>query len=293
MILGKQAQLFTLSGERTKAEKIYRDNLSAQWNKLGENHPITLKAARNLAIVIGVDQQYAESEKLLRMSVEGFTDLYGHDHPETLKSVSNLGRMLEDSGRFEEAEKNLRKAYEGHCASNSERSSSTLRSAFYLANILRLLRRYDEAQFLYRKVMDFGRPFLGKLESEFLQSIQWLAWIAERNGNLEESISLCESLVKETENIHGANDRRTNSAWRRLRMTQARKDKTVVSLSQIPPPVCTRPRLKSPEIHRLRNVSFLDRQPGIRKLRLSRFFSLAFSRPARHNRRFPLPVSTR
>ena len=90
-----------------------RRELEGREQQLGEDHPETLAAVRNLALLLEAQGKFDEAEPLFRRALDGLEQQLGADHQETLASVTNLALLLQAQGKFDEAEPLLRRALEG------------------------------------------------------------------------------------------------------------------------------------------------------------------------------------
>ena len=71
---------------------------------LGPDHPHTLRARGNLALVLYAQGRLGEAETENGAALQTMTRVLGADHPYTLTTRGNLALVLRDRERLEEAE---------------------------------------------------------------------------------------------------------------------------------------------------------------------------------------------
>ncbi|PWW80874.1 TPR-like protein [Tuber magnatum] len=113
--------------------KVLRDLEKAS----GLDHPNTLLAVNNLAVVLRGLGRYKESEAVNRRALEGYEKGFGLDHPKTLMAVNNLAVVLWEQGRYEESEMMNRRALEGCEKGLGSDHPNTLVTVNNLALVLR------------------------------------------------------------------------------------------------------------------------------------------------------------
>ena len=75
-----------------------RRALEGRERQLGANHPGTLAAVNNLALLLQDQGKLAEAEPLFRRALKGCEQQLGAQHPGTLTSVNNMARLLQARG---------------------------------------------------------------------------------------------------------------------------------------------------------------------------------------------------
>ena len=82
-------------GKHAEAEPLLRDTLAAQKRVLGNDHPDTLRTARNLGVVHYGLCEFDEAERLLRETLALFRQVRGENHPKTLNTARALRKLLD------------------------------------------------------------------------------------------------------------------------------------------------------------------------------------------------------
>ena len=62
---------------------------------VGKDHPDTLRALGNLAVLLNDKGDFAEAESLCQRALQAQKCVLGPDHRDTLTSLNNMARMLE------------------------------------------------------------------------------------------------------------------------------------------------------------------------------------------------------
>ncbi|KAJ7716785.1 hypothetical protein B0H16DRAFT_1701222 [Mycena metata] len=90
------------AGKFKDAQGIAQQVLEKSQLLLGENHPDTLVAMGNLALIYSELGEFQKAKELLVL--EKYTKLLGEDHPETLIAMGNLASIYSKLGEFQKAE---------------------------------------------------------------------------------------------------------------------------------------------------------------------------------------------
>ena len=89
---------------RTEALALTDETLSPLRVKLGENHPLTLSCAINLASCHSDSGDQVTAEALERRTIEQLAEVLGPDHPDTMICLANLSLTMRQAGQIAEAE---------------------------------------------------------------------------------------------------------------------------------------------------------------------------------------------
>ena len=124
---------------------IAEDTLTRYRRVLGEDHPVTLRLANNLAVGLRGLGEYEQARDVDKDTLSRYRRVLGEDHPATLDSANNLAADLRALGEHEEA----RELHEDTLARRrrvlGDDHPATLRSAHNLAADLRVLGEHDQA----------------------------------------------------------------------------------------------------------------------------------------------------
>lgn len=129
-------------GSYDMAEALFKECLVWSSDTLGEKHPETVQAAKNLAVVYQMQGRLGEAEQIHRDVIAKQLDVTGED-AEYFISLSNLGGTLLDQKKVQEAEAVLWKALRGKDQWHGVDHPNTRHTLDYLAR-------------LYKENRDFG-----------------------------------------------------------------------------------------------------------------------------------------
>jgi tetratricopeptide (TPR) repeat protein len=118
-----------------QAGAVYREIFETRRSSLGENHPETLRAMNNLAVVLRRAGALDEAEALLLELIAVRSASLGRDHLDTLRARSSLALVRERQGRLPEVEAEWTDILELRTDNLGPDHRDTLRSAVHLARI--------------------------------------------------------------------------------------------------------------------------------------------------------------
>jgi serine/threonine protein kinase/Tfp pilus assembly protein PilF len=176
-------------GELVNAEPQFRRWLELCLRFKGSEHPDTLTAMNNLAVLLSERGKSDEPERLFRQIVEAHHRLMGDEDPRTLVARSNLAIILEEQGQLEEAEPTYRELLESSRRILGDKHPSTLASIHILASSCQERGKLDEAESLYRQALESSRDVLG-VELQKLKTMSRLASVLSARGKWKEAESL-------------------------------------------------------------------------------------------------------
>jgi serine/threonine protein kinase len=157
---------------------------------VGEEHPDTLAAMNDLALLYFNLGRRSDAETLFDRIIAVRRRLLGEEHPETLRAMSGLAFVYTAQGRYDEGETLDRHVLDVRRRVLGEEHPDTLGSMANLANVYRVQRRYPEAEALYRETIERLRRVQGEDHSETLGTIFYLANVYERQGRYGEAEAL-------------------------------------------------------------------------------------------------------
>ena len=171
-----------------EAEAAYRQLLDLDRRVLGSDHPDTLKAMTNLAIVINLGgRRPAEAEPIFRDALTIQKRVLGPEHDVTVKTMAHLGFLLRIEGHVAEAEKIDREAWDIRRRRLGANSSATLFSEAALARDLMLEGDLATSERLQRDALEGLRRVLGAASTDSVDSEISLAEVLIREGRSPEA----------------------------------------------------------------------------------------------------------
>lgn len=138
-----------------EAGAIFRELVSMRSITLGDEHPDTLTAKQNLALLLRSDQQHNDDDEataLLR-SVLDEERVLGAEHVHTLTARVNLALQLANTGRYEQAVTQLRVLLDVQRLALGPEHATTLSTQQNLGAVLSYCGLLDEALALFRHVL--------------------------------------------------------------------------------------------------------------------------------------------
>lgn len=160
---------------------------------LGAEHPDTLMAMNNLAILYSEQGRYAEAEPLHVETLEIRRRVLGAEHPATLLAMSNLATLYEAQGRYAEAEPLYLQTLEIQKRVVGEEHADTLGTMSNLAIVYEKQSRYAEAEPLYIETLEIRRRVLGEKHPDTLGTITNLGICYHLMGRYEDAALMFET----------------------------------------------------------------------------------------------------
>jgi serine/threonine protein kinase/tetratricopeptide (TPR) repeat protein len=160
--------------------------LALERERLGAEHPDTLLAANQVALVLKAQGKLAEAEPLLRQNLEAHRRVQGDEHPDTLRAVHNLAGLLRDQGKLAEAEPLYRRNLEALRRVKGPDHPETLIGVHNLSEVLFEQGKLTEAEQLCRQNLEARRRVLGSDHPDTLEAVNALAALLHDRGQLAE-----------------------------------------------------------------------------------------------------------
>jgi len=91
--------VYSSLGLNSRARPLLEKAVDTQAHVLGPNDPTTLRSKHKLAVVLFIQEQFAEGEKLDREVLEARRRVLGPEHPDTLCTMNNLATTIGRQGR--------------------------------------------------------------------------------------------------------------------------------------------------------------------------------------------------
>lgn len=161
----------------------------------GKQHPETLRAANELALLLQDRGRLDDAEPLFVATYRKRRELLGDDHPDTIGSLNNLAIISAKRGRNAEAVSQLREAYERATRVLGSRHQETLSVTNNLAGALERLGERAEAEVLYREALRQRAARFGEDHPRTLTTMNNLGLLLAQTGQHEEAASILERTV--------------------------------------------------------------------------------------------------
>lgn len=173
-------------GEYAPAERQFR-RAAALRQKLGPDHPETMRARNNLGVVLAKLEKHGEAEALFSELVEARRRVSGGEHPSTLLAMKHLALSRGRNGRLEEAIALVRELIAISTRSLGPEHATTLNYLRNLAAMLLSARRYDEALAPAQTAYGTSLRELGADDNRTLAAAEVLASTLGFAGRFEEA----------------------------------------------------------------------------------------------------------
>ena len=183
-------------GDQEKALEQQQRAVALRRQELGPEHPETVGAMNDLAIVLDRMGKFAEEQKILEVVVAVKRRTLGPEDPLTLRSVNNLAVALALQGLLEDAVKLLEETLEIQRRVEGPESIFTLRTAYNLAIMRRHLGRWAEARSLFDETLQTLRRVFGPDHQDTLRVLNYLGELLLDQRRPAEARALFEEALK-------------------------------------------------------------------------------------------------
>ena len=165
-----------------EAASLIRSIIENRQREIGPEHPATLAASNNLAVVLQSQNKNAEAEAGHLAVLKIQKRALGPDHPDTLISHSNLAAALAAQGRHAEAEAEHRDVLDFRTRALGPDHPATLATRNSVAAELAAQGKYAEAEIENRAVLRFQERVLEPEHPDLLASRNNLAETLRAQG---------------------------------------------------------------------------------------------------------------
>ena len=138
---------------------------------LGDEHPATLAAMSNLAVMLSKLGRHDEAANLQEKVLMWRKNFFGDEAPETLTAMNNLAMMLSDLKRHDEALKLQEKVLALRQKKFGDEHPDTIRAMNNLATLLSKRGRHLEALELQKKVLAWREQNFGENNLETIGAV--------------------------------------------------------------------------------------------------------------------------
>ena len=183
-------------------EEALKNLLAKRERALGIEHPDTVSAMSNLAVVLRLQGKLKDAEYIMQRVVHLRGRLFGDNHPSTLSAESSLAIVLEEQGKLPEAEHIIRKVLQGYRQTLGSDHPDTISASSTLAVILKDKGEVDEAVRLMVELVDKYRRVLGHDHSDTVSAILNLANMLKDGGKAEEAEAILNDVHERQKQTH-------------------------------------------------------------------------------------------
>lgn len=165
-------------------------------DRLGEDHPVRLRALHQLAWSVAMQGRWPEAEAMYHDVLGGFQRVLGDDDPDTLTTRHELAWAAACQGRWPEAEAAYREVLSARTRVLGADDRETLITRHELGWAVANQGREQEALPILRDVLRIRERVLGETDRRIMMTRRELAWVAARLGNLDTSEAAYRELIR-------------------------------------------------------------------------------------------------
>jgi serine/threonine-protein kinase len=199
--------LYQRLGRADEAELLIRSVLEIRTQRLGEDHPDSLRSLNQLADFLFSQRRLDEVEILDRKTLEIRRRVLGDEHPDTLRSLNGLAATYFNQGRYSEAVPLFEEGLEIRRRTLGDSHPDTLMLANNLAACHLEMGRHSEAEELQREVVEGRLRVLGRDHDQTAMSIHNLGVTLAQLGRYEEAETELRRAVSIREGLSGGERR--------------------------------------------------------------------------------------
>jgi eukaryotic-like serine/threonine-protein kinase len=169
------------------AESLSAKALEIDTRLLGSEHPKTLSARNDLAVVYNFQGRYSEAEQLLSKVLDTQTRVLGPDHKDTIGTMRELADVYLRQKRLPDAERLLTVVVDKQSRAFGPESDATTGSMTSLASLELFQGKYPEAERLLVRLVEIGRRVNGPDHPNTLVRMGNLANVYLYEGRYDEA----------------------------------------------------------------------------------------------------------
>ena len=187
----------------SEAKEMYQQVLQGSENRLGVDHPSTLRTVHNLGILYKNQGKLKEAEEMFQRALQGYEKAYGVDHPSMLDTVHGLGILYKDQGKFREAEEMYQRALQGYEKAYGVDHPSTLHTVHNLGALYTNQGKLKEAEEMYQRALQGYEKAYGVDHPSSLHTVHGLGALYTNQGKLKEAEEMYQRALQGYEKVYG------------------------------------------------------------------------------------------
>jgi tetratricopeptide (TPR) repeat protein/CHAT domain-containing protein len=197
--------------------------------ELGSEHPYTLHAMANLAVLYINLGRHVEADSLTAYVLLTREGVLGPDHPDTLRSMNDRALFLAEAGRYREARDLFDQVLQKRDKSFGDDHPDTLLSQANLAGVYERQGEYSNAEPLFERALATCIKVLGPEHPLTLSTANNLAGLYQRQGRYPEADLKYREVLESRLRILGANHPDTCASYNNLAMLCEKRGEFVES----------------------------------------------------------------
>ncbi|AWM36408.1 Serine/threonine-protein kinase PknB [Gemmata obscuriglobus] len=191
-------------GDAASARPRFEKAVALRTERLGADHPDTLKAASNLAFARKATNGPVAALPLFEDLLARRTLTLGADHPDTVTARNNLGVACQEVGQTARAAELFEAVYAQRVAALGAGHADTLATLNNLATAHATLGAYDRAVALHRKAHEASKAIRGADHVETLKLLSNLGSTLQLAGRTEEAVRVNEQVLPVRRKVIGS-----------------------------------------------------------------------------------------
>ncbi|KAH8834489.1 hypothetical protein DL96DRAFT_1522180 [Flagelloscypha sp. PMI_526] len=195
-LLSRMQKVFRCGGLFRQRQDVCQKELTETRERLGANHPDTLKSMKHLASTYSALGQHHNALELREHVLKLRKRIIGEEHPSTLASMNNLAGTYSHLGQHRDALELREQVVKLHRRILGEEHPSTLRSMGNLASNYSALGQHRDALELNEQVVKLRKRILGEDHPSTLRSMNNLATAYSDLGQHRRALELNEHVLK-------------------------------------------------------------------------------------------------
>jgi len=202
-LLAVMGNVYDNLGLASNAQPLLENALSLQNQKLGAEHPETLRSGNLLAQALFHQAKHQEAEALARQVYASSLRQLGRTHPDTLRSQGTLAVILEEEAKYTEAETLTRDLLQSAIATLGPDHLDTIRYRNNLVGLMNDHGSYEEATALATQNLQTARNSLGPDHPVTLNVMNALAVVLADAGHFADAEKIQRELLATQRRILG------------------------------------------------------------------------------------------
>lgn len=240
-----KALLLYEKGDQGAAEELVRSCLTLSQRALGQDDPLTLEFARDIAFYLAKREAYLDAMPIYQDVLARQLRTIGPIHPDTIRTRNELGETLNWLNRYSEAQELFEEGLATVRQLFGPDHPATISWKQNLVFALRRGRNYAESYRLQKEVFEQARRHFGPEDRTTLWAMEQLAYDLHLNERFEESIVLNDEVLTigrrvldpHSDLLLSAMSVRSSSLRSQGKLAEAREAMTevVATLRRLPP----------------------------------------------------------
>ena len=173
---------------------------------LGPEHPDTVTALSNLAVLYGAVGDYDRATPRYEQLLAIKERLLGMEHPDTAVAMNNVALVYEETGDYAKAEKLYQAALEIRTKAVGRADPDTATTIYNLAGLYEHIGKYDKSESLYQEALRIRERISGPDRPETAAALNNLGFLYAAMGRYAEAKPFYERALQINTTVLGGED---------------------------------------------------------------------------------------